>query len=767
MPGDPITRVHELELDDPARYTACVEDARLRMSPADAEDLAHRDPEWYHSYADRSCDLTMRGGTTSGVVYPLAVCALADHYVIRSVGGASAGAIAAAASAAAEYGRLKPEPKSSDPHRVRPGFAGLAQLVQWLISGDGGDRWRLTQLFQPHRSLHRVYRLAAAMMQKLASTGRDRYTAGLVALLSAVTTPARLALIVLFAAWMAAPIAQHAALPPRRWNDSSLTIAVGAVVLMLLITMWVLTLVYARLKQFSLVLFLPVVPWAVALTIWGVSAGNSATASGWLVAVAAALFAWLLVTFAVFAATLAVYLRASWPVIVGAEKYGYGLVPGAASYAPNRLDQVAGMARSTGVPPLSIWLADRFDDLAGLTPGPDGRHERALTFGDLWLGPDVPAAGVEQRAKLGLLAREPAHRVINLALMGTDLTSGKAYQLPFQPASCDDERWQFCERCLDGVLPERVIEQLKRPGSDQAELEPTVWACARHRDVRLRWMPEPWDTPVIVAARISLALPGLISAVPLHKQGRVHWLSDGGITSNFPIHFFDALLPKWPTFGLNLEHHDGAVEEDDEVFLSKQDSSRPVEQWTEVGRGVDAFAGRIFETFLGWRDTMQAALPGFRGRIAHVRQTSGEGGTNLFMAPETIAALALRGHRAGAALKHRFTAPNCDGEADGFTQTDRYRWIRMRIAMREYGELARQVRARAPLYQRKTMNYAIPAELAGWFDEADGPWPMPEPHTPKVEATFNHLGTLADTHLLEDLDGTSPVNPMLRLTPHE
>lgn len=390
-----------------------------------------------------------------------------------------------------------------------------------------------------------------------------------------------------------------------------------------------------------------------------------------------------------------------------------------------------------------------------------------MTFGDLWLGPDVDATDAEQRAKLPMLARESAHRVINLALMSTDLTAGKAYRLPFPPADRDEERWQFCEKCLDGVLPDRVIEQLKRPGPEQLEAAPTVWGCTRHSDVRLRWLPEPWDTPVIVAARISLALPGLISAVPLHKQGRLHWLSDGGITSNFPIHFFDTLLPKWPTFGLNLEHHDGSVEEADEVFLSKQDASGPVEQWTEVGKGVNAFAGRIFETFLGWRDTMQAALPGFRGRIAHIRQTRGEGGTNLFMTPETIASLALRGHKAGEALKHRFTSANCDGEADGFTQTDRYRWIRMRIAMREYGELARQIRARAPLYQRKVMNYAIPEELADWFEQADGPWPMPEPHTPSVSATFNHLSTLADTHLVSDLDGTSPVNPILRLTPHE
>lgn len=53
----------------------------------------------------RLCDLVMKGGITSGVVYPSAVCELARLYSFKNIGGTSAGAIAAAAAAAAEYGR--------------------------------------------------------------------------------------------------------------------------------------------------------------------------------------------------------------------------------------------------------------------------------------------------------------------------------------------------------------------------------------------------------------------------------------------------------------------------------------------------------------------------------------------------------------------------------------------------------------------------------------------------------------------------------------
>lgn len=51
------------------------------------------------------CDIVMKGGITSGVVYPSAVLALCARYRFRSIGGASVGAIAAATTAAAEYGR--------------------------------------------------------------------------------------------------------------------------------------------------------------------------------------------------------------------------------------------------------------------------------------------------------------------------------------------------------------------------------------------------------------------------------------------------------------------------------------------------------------------------------------------------------------------------------------------------------------------------------------------------------------------------------------
>ncbi|MDT7630120.1 MAG: hypothetical protein QOI50_2050 [Pseudonocardiales bacterium] len=83
------------------------------------------------------CDVIMKGGITSGVIYPLAVCELAKVYRLRSVGGASAGAIAAAAAAAAEYGR------------AAGGFEALEQVPTGLTAKSEVGGSVLFRLFQP------------------------------------------------------------------------------------------------------------------------------------------------------------------------------------------------------------------------------------------------------------------------------------------------------------------------------------------------------------------------------------------------------------------------------------------------------------------------------------------------------------------------------------------------------------------------------------------------------------------------------------------
>lgn len=96
------------------------------------------------------CDLVMKGGITSGVVYPLAVCELAEVYRLRCVGGSSAGAIAAAAAACAELGR------------EQGGFTKLAQLPQDMTEIVQGRNSRLFTLFQPQPKMRRLFTTGTA-----------------------------------------------------------------------------------------------------------------------------------------------------------------------------------------------------------------------------------------------------------------------------------------------------------------------------------------------------------------------------------------------------------------------------------------------------------------------------------------------------------------------------------------------------------------------------------------------------------------------------
>jgi hypothetical protein len=87
------------------------------------------------------CDIVMAGGVTSGIIYPGAVAMIARKYRFRSIGGTSVGAIAAAVTAAAEYGRRTG--KNPDAFKL------VASLPKTLgeVASDGHTR--LFHLFTP------------------------------------------------------------------------------------------------------------------------------------------------------------------------------------------------------------------------------------------------------------------------------------------------------------------------------------------------------------------------------------------------------------------------------------------------------------------------------------------------------------------------------------------------------------------------------------------------------------------------------------------
>src|SRR6476469_2515484 len=110
----------------------------------------------------------MKGGVTSGTVYPKAIVRLSEKYYFRSIGGTSAGAIAAAAAAAAEYRR------QSHGGDDRSGFDELSKLPDKLGARGTKDKKiaKLLELFQPQRQFRPVFGMLLAFL------GTDRTSTG-------------------------------------------------------------------------------------------------------------------------------------------------------------------------------------------------------------------------------------------------------------------------------------------------------------------------------------------------------------------------------------------------------------------------------------------------------------------------------------------------------------------------------------------------------------------------------------------------------------
>jgi predicted acylesterase/phospholipase RssA len=370
------------------------------------------------------------------------------------------------------------------------------------------------------------------------------------------------------------------------------------------------------------------------------------------------------------------------------------------------------------VRPLTPWLADKLDELAGIN-GND-----PLTFGDLWkpltggsrrdLG-DLPNAimadlpsGVDETDDSPLVAN--SQRDINLRMVTSCLTLGHPFGLPFETRA-----FFFDPADMRTYFPERVVALMIRRSARPRSVRESI--IFKSIPAPFLPFPAPEDMPVVVAARMSLSFPILLSAVPLYaidwslpdhiasndkirELARVGgesalaelsaitlspekcWFSDGGISSNFPIQFFDSPLPKWPTFGIDLDPFQPGVEPDPDqsknVWMPERNDDGRADSWNRFAQEsprsrLAAFLAAIVDTMQNWVNNGQARLPGYRDRIAHVQLTDTEGGLNLNMPVETRRALIERGTAAGTMAAAHF-APNSKVE----TNWPNHRWVRYR-----------------------------------------------------------------------------------------
>jgi hypothetical protein len=266
------------------------------------------------------------------------------------------------------------------------------------------------------------------------------------------------------------------------------------------------------------------------------------------------------------------------------------------------------------------------------------------------------------------------------------------------------------------------------------------------------------DLPVVVAARLSLSFPMLLSTIPLWSKHPSlphlvqHCMSDGGICSNFPIHFFDALFPARPTFGLDLQpyptrSHEQELDQARVPYVLFGDVPRPP-AFSSVDT-VFTFFRQLGTAFLEWRDNMQAELPGYRDRICQIRLTNEEGGLNLDMPQPVVDALVRRGEEAGEAIV-----------GSGAFVWNRHRYVRYRTLM---DALETGLGGVGPRFENfvRCVNGEIPPEWPYHVDAQPPWWDTAHPLTTRFLATvtWGREGVL-------DFSKDAPVpRPSLRITP--
>ncbi|SPH17476.1 hypothetical protein DEA8626_00999 [Defluviimonas aquaemixtae] len=378
--------------------------------------------------------------------------------------------------------------------------------------------------------------------------------------------------------------------------------------------------------------------WAVGKAYWPFSLGGAA-----LAIIAVLLMGWagwhaspLVLIVVLITAFLAAAGAAARDVTVRLPKADWGICPG---------------VRQSGheQPSFGEWIADEIHEIAGRLA-----HDPPLTVQD-----------IERHG-------------IRIGAMTTDITSRRPYELPL----FTDEHY-FSPSEFRRIMPEGIVDFMVASSNEYS-------GGAGRAPTDLRKLPERGQFPVFLIARMSLSFPGLIASVPLYRLepgaegsgGRMVrcLFTDGGLSSNFPIHFFDSILPSRPTFGIALGEaaEDAGDEASARIRIAKDDRS-DLALPSEPLDGLAKFGWALLGTAKDWQDTLQARLPGYRERNVHILLKPNEGGLNLNMDPEVIKRIASYGGFAAGALLNSF-------------DFDEHRKLRASVAMPKVADMLKQVK---------------------------------------------------------------------------
>lgn len=698
------------------------------------------------------CDLIMKGGATSGLIYPKAVLELARDatsgepkkvsYRFRAIGGTSAGAIAAAFTAAAEYKR-----KGGGFERLRAINLKLQEIAPKKQTPGKRDiePTFLSNLFQGSKATQPLMEILLRM---------THYSAAIKALPSKKGHFLR----IIAALRLAGNIIEDSGISVGKW-------------------------------QFLLAL--------AGLLLAALLAGVIGALSGsWVT------FPWTLVVLGLLFGVIGFYLGGLAAGLGGllhialteVPKNGFGICSGRRDPENSKYTQDAAME----------FVHQSIQEIAGRTKDD---WKTVLTFSDLEAPdperpdpeperpePERPEPGRPESELPGPNRPDPNRSKppnIKLEVMVANVSEGRPYVLPF------DEPFIFRKQDFDKLFPEPIVTRLT--GNAR-----TIAGIKLPKEQGYYFLPKGADLPVAVAARISMSHPLIFSSVPLYalplwareliehdakgenhclniesapvqvppqslceltvggtpaadpkdlkatlkEKDRwndpakayapkpedliPHWFSDGGIASNFPIHFFDQWLPQRPTFGITLRYlpeYAFAESKDPDERRAKHNYSDSMERSKEpearsIGKQIrtaqaapkgarpdivvlpgpedtvplewqhilcpdtveprigvlPGFLGAVIKTMQNYRDNAQAALPSYRERVVQVRLKPDEGGFNLAMGKKEIECVVNKGHSAGERVRQQFNK-------------EHHQWARLRVLVSEFDEKFRSIRS--------------------------------------------------------------------------
>lgn len=320
-----------------------------------------------------------------------------------------------------------------------------------------------------------------------------------------------------------------------------------------------------------------------------------------------------------------------------AETHGFGFCPGPTQ--PGR-----------DGPGLTDWLHASLQYIAF----GDEAHGPPLTFGDLaGQGGQVP---------------------IELRMVTTNLSMRRPHTLPRLgfTAGFEPERWAR-------LFPAAVMDHLTATCAPWTAQPGTLK------------FPAESALPVIVAVRMSLSFPLLFTTVEMHvddhelpkvlqslgaapsRQVRKAHFSDGGLSSNFPVHLFDAPLPSRPTFAFSLDALDWDPAGVRRRVALPDSAAQGTGGRIKKIEDLAAFGWQVLDSAKDWQDQLTSQLAGQRERVVHIYLDTDEGGLNLAMPPERSRRLMRYGLEAGQAFNASF-------------DFDEHRWRRLVVFYKAMGQ---------------------------------------------------------------------------------